>query len=331
MVNDKINLMISNSVEIDNVNGTFGMSIFKKCNALTLTLKNTTIDVSKVNLCRDIIKGNTSMFSNFRGNNLLTTAVNLSLEENPEESLKEVIDIYNKLKDVFMNSQYLVLAAWVLYKSRNKFNIDGVISDTRKAYDFMKGNHWFLTGADDVSAAAMIAVTSTNLEKTFSDIEECYTILKKQGFWAGNNLQGLSHILSLSEDSSEHKCTRVISLNNALKNNSIPLKSYALPILGVASMVTDDYEALAKNIKETSEFLKTQKGFGSFSLGTTVRNMISASLVCMNYIDSLTNESKDTLINTTTNAVLTIVIAMEIAAASASAGAAAAAASSSSC
>jgi len=157
MVNDKINLMISNSEEIDNVNGTFGMSIFKKCNALTLTLKNTTIDVSKVNLCRDIIKSNTSMFSNFRGNNLLTTAVNLSLEENPEESLKEVIDIYNKLKDVFMNSQYLVLAAWVLYKSRNKFNIDGVISDTRKAYDFMKGNHWFLTGADDVSAAAMIA------------------------------------------------------------------------------------------------------------------------------------------------------------------------------
>jgi len=39
MVNDKINLMISNSEEIDNVNGTFGMSIFKKCNALTLTLK----------------------------------------------------------------------------------------------------------------------------------------------------------------------------------------------------------------------------------------------------------------------------------------------------
>ena len=66
MINNKISLFL------DNVN-TF---IFIKCAALTLTMKNKKADADKINHCRDILKNNTSLFSNFRGNNMLTSSAN---------------------------------------------------------------------------------------------------------------------------------------------------------------------------------------------------------------------------------------------------------------
>lgn len=191
MLNQKLNLMILNSEKIENVDGTFGMGMFKKCNALTLTMKNAEINVSNVNNARNIIKDKTSLISNFRSYNLLTTAVNLSLFDNPNQVFDEILDIYNKLKKQFFQSAYLVLVAHYLYTNKHKLPIDEAIIKTKEAYDRMKTNHYFLTSSDDVMASAMIATNSNNLEKTFEEIEECYKILNNNGYFKGNNLQAL--------------------------------------------------------------------------------------------------------------------------------------------
>lgn len=329
---DKINLMVTNSNNFDNVKGLLESNIFKKCNALSVTLKNEIADASKIDYCKDLIKGNTSVFSNFRGNNLLTTATNLSLEAFPEETLKELIEINDKLKNEFWGSQYLILSAWVIYNAKDKFPVDESIRNMKIAYDIMKKNHFFLTGSDDYTSAAMISTTSYNIEKTLEEIEECYDILKSNGFWAGNNLQSLSHILSLGNGTPIEKCNKVIALNKILKENKVAIKYYSLPLLGVATFVTDDYESFCNHYIGTIKELKSQKGFGSFSLTAEVRNMIAAALVCSKYVDELSMLEIDNskIIETTNNTALTIVIAMQAAATAAAASAAAAASSSSS-
>lgn len=88
MLEEKIQLMLTNSSEIEKVHGTLGMNLFKKCNAMNLTLENIKIDVDKVNEYRDLIKNNTSIFSNFRCNNLLTTSINLSIHPYPNKNIK---------------------------------------------------------------------------------------------------------------------------------------------------------------------------------------------------------------------------------------------------
>lgn len=329
MLKEKLNLMILNSEKIEEVDGTFAMGMFKKCNALTLTMKNVEINVSNVNNARNIIKDNTSLISNFRNYNLLTTAVNLSLFDNPIEAFDEILDIYSKLKKEFFQSTYLVLVAHYLYINRNKFPIDEAIIKTREAYEKMKKNHYFLTSSDDVMAATMIATNSDNLEKTFEEIEECYKILNNNGYFKGNNLQALSNILCFTEGSPEEKCNKVILFDKELRAINMPLKGYALPILGVATLVTDNYKELALNIKEVDDELKKHKGFGAMTLGYTTRSMISAALTCSSYLE---NESdiNNTFTETTKNAVINIIIAMQIAASAAAAGAAAGAASASS-
>lgn len=329
MVEGKIQLMITNSKEIDNVKGTFGMNLFKKCNSMNLAIKDLKINAQIVNECRTLIKNNTSIFSNFRGNNLLTTAVNLSVEPYPNKSLNETIEIYTNLKKQFFTSEFLVLAAGVIYRSKNKISIDEAIIKTRTAYDFMKKKHWILTNSQDISAAAMIATTSPDLEVTFRDIEECYKNLKNKGFWGGNNLQSLSHILSLNSLSTGEKCSKVLEIDKVLKSYGVALKGYSLPILGVAAFATDDFHDFAKKVTYTRDRLKKEKGFGSFSLGTLALNMISSALVASSYIDNIANNTQENLIENLNNTALTMVIAMQVAASTAAAGAAAAASSSS--
>lgn len=326
MLENKIELMIKNTKEMNNVHGTLGDTVLKRCGALNLTLKNITADADKINVCRDILKANTGVFSNFRGYNMLNSSINLSLELSPEESIKEIITIYEKMKKHFFASSYLPLAAQIIYDARNRVNVDEAIVNTKKAYDYMKSNHFFLTSSEDVSSAAMIAVTSTDLEATFKDIEECYKILKTDSFWGGDKLQTLSHTLALFAGTPEEKCAKVIKLNNLLRKNSVPLKSYALPLLGICAFVTDDYDNFVAEMKKGNDILKNESGFGAFSIGYTVRSMIVAGLITADYID----DSNNHLINITTNSTLNILIVMLITATAVSAAAAAAAASSAS-
>lgn len=123
---------------------------------------------------------------------------------------------------------------------------------------------------------------------------------------------------------------RVIRVEKALKENKVPIKGTSLPLLSIAAVVTDDFNSFAEEVKDISEKLKKEKGFGSFSLGSNIRNMMALGLAASNYAEKLNEEEKDNLINTTNNIALTIQITIEIAMASIVCATAAAASTSSS-
>ena len=331
IMNEKINLFLENDNALKNIKGSWNMyEVQKKCSALEVTIKNNKIDSERINLALQIIKENTSVFSNFRGTNRLTTAITISLEEDMESSLKEIISIYDKLKEEFSSSEYLIIASQIIFNSRYRVDIDLAVRNTKVAYDYMKKSHRFLTGREDVSSAAIIATTSFDIEKTFIDIEECYNLLKSNGISSSNNIQALSHILSLINLPSKDKCKKVMEMYSALKENKVPLKEFYLPLLGVVSFLTNNKEGFAKNVADLSKELKTYKGFGNFTLGSQLRNMLSTVLVSMDYLDDLDSDLKDRLIDSTNNIALTVIIAIQTAIIAASSAAAASAAASSS-
>ncbi len=330
MENNMINLLINNSKELDNAGGMLTKNTFRKCSALSLTLKGVKADSNRINEAIKIVKSKTSIISNFRGNNLFNTATVISIEEDMNSAFEEINNIYLKLKKVFSSSEYLVLASIVIFNARYRIGIDEAVKNTREIYDNMKKNHRFLTGKEDISAAAMIATTSSNIKETLNQIEEYYEALKNVGLGSKNNLQSISHILPLFKGSVEENVNKVINLEKALKENKVPLKGYSMPLLGVASIVADDANMFAKEVKEVSEIIKKEKGFGSLTLGSTIRNMIAVGIVASSYAEKLGDEEKANLISATNNIALTIQIAIEIAATSAACAAAAASAASSS-
>lgn len=314
MRSEFISLFLENNRAMEDVKGKWGTyDIQRKCNTLNITLRNKRLNANRVNIALEIIKNNTSVFSNFRGINKLTTAITISLEEDMETSLKEIISIYNSLKNEFYSSEYLILAAQVIFNSRDRIITYEAVKNTRKAYDCMKKYHRFLTSSDDVAIAAMIATTKYNIEETFEEIEKCYRYLKANKIAYSNNLQGLSNILALVDLGYEEKCNRVIDMYKSLKQNKVAIEDYYVPILGIVSFLADDNDAFAKKVIEVSEILKKEKGFGNFSLGKRARNMISVGLVSMEYIEELADDMKDRIINSTNNISLTVAIAMQTA------------------
>ena len=331
IMNEKINLFLENNKALEDVKGSWGMYGFQiKSSALTCTMKNQRVDTDRINLALDIIKKNTSMFSNFRGINKLTTAITISFEDDMEYSLKEIISIYDKLKDEFFTNEYLVMAAQVIFNARYRVNVDDSVRNTRVAYDYMKKHHRFLTGQEDIANAAIIATTSANLEETFNEIEESYQYLKDNRISYSNNIQSLSHILSLINLPSIQKCDEVLAMNSIMKEKNVPLKDYFIPMLGIITFLADNKEDFAMNIADVSMNLKKEKGFGNFALGSNFRNMISATLVSIDYLDTLDNNIKENIIINTNNIALTVAIAMQTAVFVSSAAAASAAAASSS-
>ena len=175
----------------------------------------------------------------------------------------------------------------------------------------------------------MLAVSHTDLNNTFLEIEKCFNILKDNGLHGKNDIQALSHILSLGAGSAEEKSSKVITLNNLLKETKFPLKGYSLPLLAIPTFITDDYSSFISQYIDTANFLKSQKGFGLFSMRSDLRNMISAALVSSEYLDLLANPYDNTAIEAN-NTALTITLAIQMATTAAIAGATAAAAASAS-
>ncbi|MDU7965079.1 MAG: DUF4003 family protein, partial [Clostridium perfringens] len=221
-----------------------------------------------------LIKENTSAFSEYRRRNLLNLAVNISLEEDMDRSLSEIENIYINLKSEFSHSRYLMLAAEEIFFSRNFINVEEVIMNTKTAYKYMKKNHRFETKREDLCSAAMIAMTSENLEETFDEINECYDVLTDCGFSKNNDLELLSNVLSIINMPVDRKCAQVRDLATNLKENKVEFKKSYLPILGIAAFVTDDYNKLSKNVLDVSETLKENEGFRSVTVDEKARNIM---------------------------------------------------------
>ncbi|WP_283700069.1 DUF4003 family protein [Clostridium perfringens] len=310
MISERVDLLINNGEILDEIEGTSERNIDRKYSALNLTLRNEIANIDRIEKAIKLIKENTSAFSEYRRRNLLNLAVNISLEEDMDKALSEIKNIYINLKSEFSQSRYLMLAAEEIFFSRNFINVEEVIMNTKTAYKYMKKNHRFETKREDLCSAAMIAMTSENLEETFDEINECYDILTDCGFSKNNDLELLSNVLSIINMPVDIKCAQVRDLATNLKENKVEFKKSYLPILGIAAFVTDDYNRLSKNVLDVSETLKENEGFRSVTVDEKARNIMALILVVKEYLDNLKDDSKLKIIKKSSDKSLETVFAI---------------------
>ncbi|MBS5968399.1 MAG: DUF4003 family protein [Clostridium perfringens] len=310
MISERVDLLINNGEILDDIEGTSERNIDRKYSALNLTLRNEIANIDRIEKAIKLIKENTSVFSEYRRRNLLNLAVNISLEEDMDRALSEIENIYINLKSEFSHSRYLMLAAEEIFFLRNFINVEEVIMNTKTAYKYMKKNHRFETKREDICSAAMIAMTSENLEETFDEINECYDVLTDCGFSKNNDLELLSNVLSIINMPVDRKCAQVRDLATNLKENKVEFKKSYLPILGIAAFVTDDYNKLSKNVLDVSETLKENEGFRSVTVDEKARNIMALVLVVKEYLDNLKDNSKLNIIKKSSDKSLEAVFAI---------------------
>ena len=298
--------------------------VYPMCSGI-LTARGVRADTQRLMECRDILKANTGVFSNFRGVSRLAVIAMLSLNADAGLIMAQMLELYGKLKEFFWGSEYLTVAAATIAEMAEPSGYDEIINKTSSIYNRMKTAHPFLTSGEDSAFAALLAMSELDDSCIEREMEQCYTILKPY-FFSGNSVQSLSHILALGEGSAEQKCRKALEIFDALKARGLKYGTgYELATLGVLTLLDVDRNLLIQDITDAEAFLKGQKGFGAFGVGSRQRLMYAGMMASCDYVPDLHSMQTAAL-----NGVVALVIAQQAAICASAAAASAAAAASSS-
>ncbi len=243
--------------------------------------------------CRDILKADTGVFSNFRGNVKLPMISILAVSDSPEDKMKRVIEIHKALRKNFFGSEFLPVAAMALDELDSQGDYKKISDRSRNIYNLMKQEHPFLTSSEDSVFAALLALSDSPDSVIVAQMEQAYVKLREV-FKDRNAVQTLSHVIVLLGGDIIENCNRTIELYNRIRNRKHKYgKSFELAVLAILSLV-DDMDRVVDDIIETDNFLSKQKGYGFLGIDKIQRIMHAAILVSKDYVSG----DKSQLINT---------------------------------
>ena len=219
-------------------------------------------DPERLKECRKIIKDNTGFRSKFRSKKVRSVLAGmLSLEENPEDRMRQANDYYRLLKRQFKGTEYLVLTAFLLADLAGQTLTEEAVSRGKEIYRRMNQQHRILTNNTDSVFAMLMALSGKTADELTGETEACYQALK--GKFSGSGAQTSAQVLSMAGGVPEEKTRRVTDLYNALHAAGIRYgRSDEAAPLAALSLADTPLPTLTEEIGEADEFLKTRKGFG---------------------------------------------------------------------
>lgn len=271
----------------------------------------------------EVINKNSGVFSNFRGMYRLMLAGLMVVDsDSVEGTFSKILNCENTLKEAgFKSSTHLPLASYALYKISNEESPRIIASKAKQIYQEMKAAHPWITSGDDYSMSVMLAVSGCELTR----IESAYQQLNSKGFYKGNELQRLSHILALSNRSIEELVEVCVKMKDMLKQNKMNLSASFYATLGIIALIYFEDEQIMSDWIELSIYLNHQKKYKWLGKGMNI--MLASALVSDRWIDeTLNSEVAKLSISISIEALISAQMAAVIAATSASAAAGASAA-----
>ena len=259
-------------------------SLMSLASATLFTSNGLTADSEKLKECVGIMKAKTGIFSEFRGNVRIPLICKMALSDDPKKYFENVETLYELLNQgKWLGNEYKIMAAITICDHAEESEYELFVNRTNEIYSQMKQNHKWLTTDEDIPFAAMLAVSGLDIDKLIEEMELDYNILKGK-FHDSNAVQSLSHVLALDEKPAEVKCAKVEAIFDELKAIKHTYGTgYELATLGTLTMLDMPEKELAEFIAEADDYLKRQKGFGDFVLGTKARRLYAAQLVLNQY------------------------------------------------
>lgn len=326
LLKQKVDLMIENYHQLK---GPFKWEthLTRHFSAMVHALRQKNVDIERLEEIKRYIKDETSWTSCFRGINIFILTSLLSFEEDYKAFFQAMERVYEKLRaEGFKKSDYLPLCAYTIVKEVPEGQWDFKIMRIKAFFAKMKENHFWITSHNDYVFAAILGISDLELEETTEKIESCYRDLNEEGFWKGNDLQTLSHILALGEEETERKCKKAYELYHSLKEVNCKLQYSGLATLGVLTLVNSEVNGILRDVKEVYDYIYEKEGYGPWKLDKSVRTILAATLVSDIYVDEAVKGVQNAVLG---NSISSILIAEQQAAIVAMCAASSAAAASS--
>ncbi|MBS4193588.1 DUF4003 family protein [Lederbergia citri] len=209
----------------------------------------------------DEIKKRAGYFSYMRSESRYTAAAILDVNYgDPESKVSSLFELYeNMIKEKFNRGIFSYVAASVLLKIAGDRDYHSLIVKAKEIYNAMKKEHPFLTSAEDYPLAVLLA--SEFSDDVTQRTEYYYEQLNQNGFYKGNNLQFLSHILSLNNEEVEGALlSRTIHVFDSFKEKGLKQKATYYPVMGMLALLPEE-ELNMEDIKDVYERFNQEKHF----------------------------------------------------------------------
>ncbi|MFN7253408.1 MAG: DUF4003 family protein [Anaerobacillus sp.] len=212
----------------------------------------------------DYIKRNVGFFSTLKSSQRFTTAAMLDIRyDHPKEKFEDFIDVYEKcVNGGFRRGPFTYIAALCLLRdnSINK-NVEALIQRGMEVYKAMKNEHFFLTGESDYPLALLLAQVDQDIDEMMKNISYFYHELNGNGFRRGNDLQFLSHILSLQKVEDPYLLiARATRLLDDFKQAGRRIKTIYYPVIGILSLL-ENCSNEVPNVMNLFQRLNSEKLF----------------------------------------------------------------------
>jgi hypothetical protein len=129
--------------------------------------------------------------------------------------------------------------------------LDGVhIDRVRSIYEEMKRSHWFLTGADDLTACAMLHGRSGTAQQICAHIDVIYDRLADAPkVWGGDPLQTAANVLGLLDVPPEAAAQRFLDVATALRDAGVKVRQSEYDDVAVLSFVPQSAASIARTVE----------------------------------------------------------------------------------
>ena len=268
----------------------------------------------------DVINQNTGVFSNFRGYyRFMLASMMIAESDSVEGTFARILNCESLLKQAgFKSSTHLPIASYTLYRASKGENNVSLAHKSFEVYTQMKSNHPFLTSSDDYAMAILLAQSGGDMDR----IERIYKILNANGFYQGNALQMLSHILALSNQDADRIAQTCVQLKATLKANQLNLASNFYAALGIVTLICLEDANIIHEWVDVSQYLMKLKKYKWLGKGMNVllaSAIVSDQWIKENQMESLSNTAIGLTVETLIAAQMAALIAASTAAATAAA------------
>ncbi|MEH7883791.1 DUF4003 family protein [Bacillus sp. JJ1609] len=223
---------------------------------------NRSFDIERYNDVAEYIKNQSGLFSPLRSQSRFTFAAMLDTRfDNPKEMFTHFIAAYDELVSAgFSRNIFTYIAALLLITTDAK-DLGSLSERARSIYKRMSEEHLFLTGHSDYPLAVMLAQSDRQTDELIFHMEDLYSKLSQNGFRKGNDLQSMSHILSLHENGSvDDLVAKSAEIFDRLKKEGIKPKSMFYPQIALLTFIENGIDNLTE-IREIWEQLNAEKPF----------------------------------------------------------------------
>ncbi|WP_226646270.1 DUF4003 family protein [Mesobacillus subterraneus] len=259
---------------------------------------NRSFDIDRFTELADYIKSESGLFSPLRSESRFTFAAMLDTKfDDPKEKFPAFIAAYQALVSAGFSKNTFTYISAMLLVTANTENLKPLSERARVVYKKMREEHLFLTGHSDYPLAVMLALNDRQTDEVIFHIEDLYSKLSQNGFRKGNELQSMSHILSLNEKNhADDMVARSTEIYDRMGKEGIKVKTKFYPQVALLTFLENEYDNLLE-IKEVWEHLNAEK---LFKWKKDINFMMAVNFVISDKIDqsSLLQTNLSTTIET---------------------------------